>query len=954
MTVTHIHKFGLCPCFPMWNERRGTRVDVKSNTSKSRVNGRQMEELVVQLLEALSGPSSPQLAEVAQAKLAELLFEAEMFPILLKIAAQSDRPIFQKYALVLLRRVILKNGLNGYGSAVETMKSVLCQMLGNEVAYDVKLKACDVIEAVAGCLLPYGQWPQLCQMIPEIIGNQLDIGFYLMERAFSSLPVEMQDSLAVPLVRAFVESVNTPDVDLRINAIHFFAAFAPNVDDPAILGEPTIVVALRTALINAISGLNERDLAAIVSLVCDLCDPHYEFFMEHVAEFMNFALDVMSRDLPLRIRILVHQIVECAVKVYDNGHKEALDGTVQLALQVCADDRASNDYKFCWTFLEFMSLEMLQYIIGSAKQLLEMKDPVPAQVGLLLVSSVIDANGPLVMDFAPEFVEIIFSSVELRDESIFEAVDEFLIELVGTRPQSLSLALDDIVKIYLGKPPVFLKSLDWILQWADRPPSSAPEIITHMMKVILEPSLHPFRGDAVSCISSVLSKQMAGNGKYDELACQLLGSDIAMDVELRPEILGLLSVLVRVAPKVLKSQLVTVLQLVDSSISPSDYRLTKEAVKCMTWIFRRLPETVKEQSEHVYQVLWSVYHLPFEQDVDGNEELFAEFLSLRNSSLLRLAWFVTVFQTHQDTIVPLIIDQVREDQNACLAATICLDILPDPSLLLSLDEIPFSCLKTVIESFGFGENLDDILSRILSDLFATDALACLDAVILRAGREIISRASVISGNLMKVVQVNESGELQGHALKCLASLAVACNDGNAIQQVAEILLEKSKTANLSLTQSTLASFRRILSSHRSVIEQVIPMIVEIASSHVKCGICGPLFDEASIVLLLVSPEMELSSVKDIFSKLLLADVTDGFVVIAQRACEIFARSGAAFAEEISRIAVTALTSSKFIWTSLPGPIRDQLKAVIQEIGVESVMNLLDFDEYRFGLLRQRM
>ena len=909
-----------------------------------------MEGLLVQLLEGISSPSSPQVAEASQAKLLELLDAPEMFPALVSLVAGGAGPVFRKYALVLLRRIVLKNGLKTYEGCIDTLKAVLCQTLLEQGEYETKRSCCDLIEVVGPTLIPTGNWGQLCELIPGILNSQLDVGFYLMERIFVSLPEEMQESLVPPLVSAFVGSVGSADVNVRINGMRFFGSFASNVDDPSILGAPEIIAALKNGLVTAISNGNEKEVSVVVDVVCQLCNPHYEFFLGHVPEFMSFALEMMKKDIALNIRVLVHQIVDEGVKVCDESHKEALDGTVQLALQVCADDRSSNDYKFAWCFFEFLSLDMLQYIFECAKHLLGMKTPVSIQVALFMLSSVIEINAPLVLDFANELIQIISSLLSMNDEYIFRDSDELLTEIVSIRPQCLSSILDDIVMVYLGRPPVFYKSLDLILLSAERPTTHSQAVIEHMMRVIAEPSLQAFKCDAINCISSVLVKQRSAGSQYDQLAAQLLSSTLASDTDVRPEFLSLISAMVRTSPNVIKSQLDTIFELIISSASQNQYRTMKEAVQAITWIFRRLPQTVQGRAEQIYQLLWRMDQLTFDPEFEMNEEQRDQFFKLKSQAVLSLSWFVKIFQAHQDTVIPLIMEQIRDDANACEAASICLAFIPDKSVILTLDEIPFSCLRSIIEDVGVGDALDSVLTRIMAELMETESLKCLDTLVTKVGAAIAPKASVISGSLFEMIQNTNSGEIQGYALKCLTSLAVVCKNTEIITQIVPVLLSKCKSSNVSLVRNVLGSFRLIITAQHQIPE--LATVVEVACETVKQGVQGSLFDEASAVLLLANHELDLPTAQTIFAKLLLTD--DTFSVVAQSACEMFAKFGDAFISEMSKVAVTALTSSDFIWDSLSEQVRGQMKLVIRHVGVETVMKILNFDEWQFAQMQRRM
>jgi hypothetical protein len=413
--------------------------------------------------------------------------------------------------------------------------------------------------------------------------------------------------------------------------------------------------------------------------------------------------------------------------------------------------------------------------------------------------------------------------------------------LAGTvsvvQPLVIVPVVDELVAALVQHFPNFLGSLEKVIIAGDRPPTAFEQFVANLWPLV--DSRH--RADALSCLAALYSLSRTPD---ESIARTVLDSGLLEDEDVRIEVLDLLRALFNIAPQTIGAAITELIGCICEWAVPGQWRLARAIMRFIQSALCHFCEAIRQVAHQLLQPLMAICQFPEGLQVESDWE--SEYKEFQDDALAALAWFAKLFETGRAECIELLVG-IISDGEFVGAAGIVPELLP-AKLLYHNEAVGLDVLAAVIDSVGFGDNLNDICERIVTELNDPSALQCLQALLRRVSLPQF-------GDPLGAIIADEQHLCRGLALECLALLGG--------DDVVQLVVEALGTDDLELTSSALKAAATLLLAGRELPAGVL----EACGAIVGDKGFSVVFDEAAAVFLGMGPEVEQRVVEALLGRL---------------------------------------------------------------------------------------
>jgi hypothetical protein len=833
----------------------------------------------------------------AAAGLEVVLADPSSFFSLLELAASSADPGLRHCCYVLMRISVRRHKLP------DAARPHLLDLLVAEPDHQAKRSLSDVVCEAAQ---PLSSWPDLIALLSTLLDDDPMpvFGFALFQCLFVALPADLLDAAVAPLVRHFVQALSTGDGA----ALAFFRKFMWDVDDPLVLADPPVFGALAALFHTA-----DPDL---LNILCDFSNEHFTALGQHTARFVAAALEVVQdATADLETRIAMCQLLEA---VDDEFRQDAVSGVLNLTVAAMQTNREWD--RFSESVLCSISGGLWDIFADSATALLEQGLSTPA---LFAIGCAVGSNPRAALGSAEMLRSLLLESLVSDHPGVTAEAAELAGTVSVVQPLVVAPVVDELVAALLQHFPDFLSALEKVVIAGGRPPAAFEQLVANLWPLV-HSRQHP---DALSCLASLYSSSKTAD---ESIARTVLDSGHLEDEDVRIEVLDLLRALFNIARRTIGAAITELLGGICEWAAPGQWRLDRAIVRFIRSALRHFYGSIRPAAQQFLPALLAMCRFPASLQVESDWE--DEYEEFQNIALTALAWFAKLFDAGRAECIEFLVG-IISDGEFVNAAGVVPELLP-AELLYHNEAVGLDVLAVVIDSIGFGDNLEEICERVVAEMNGPSALQCLRALLRRASLPQF-------GDALLAIVADEQHLCRGLALECLALLGG--------DDVVQVVVDALGTDDPEFMGSALEAAATLLLAGRELPRSILE----------ACGVLvgdegfSVVFDEAVAMFLGMGPDVEQGFVEALLGRLRMRHVGGSFVLTVRAAVAWLAQAPE-LVEVVRPVAASAWVVGERLWEAMGEEVREAVKEVVAACDGEWISRCLGGHQGRIAVLAQRV
>ena len=380
------------------------------------------------------------------------------------------------------------------------------------------------------------QWISIFSLANQLVKSQelLATGLYLWQRIFTLFPSSGSNELLFALMTLVLNSLSSDLFDDRVQALKLFEILLGNIPDQ--LGSDSQKELIYNVLqqifdelkIVALQTQNVDELVIAVKVISDFLDnppPFIEF--EQLNDFFELSFLILSnKNVPLKIRFAIHQIIESSIDIIIDNYKDRLTILMQLSIdlsiEVCRCQRDDNIYEFPLSFFYSISdayddevNDILDLFLNLAFNICNNQNSddinlflAQRQVALFLIMTIVEGTQEAIHERISDILQFVIQTGDVDDPFVFYVCCRTLSELIQYLSAQMSCYIDDIASFLLKyiKYDDSILMLDTLFSKCCQPPKNIIAIFNVLISLIETWSNNIEKVESIlSCIFSLLS-----------------------------------------------------------------------------------------------------------------------------------------------------------------------------------------------------------------------------------------------------------------------------------------------------------------------------------------------------------------------------------------------------------------------------------------------------------------
>lgn len=449
-----------------------------------------------------------------------------------------------------------------------------------------------------------------------------------MESVFGSASDDDRNQLFVNIIPILMNTLSSPFESVRIKTFKLFTEIAISLENPDQWESvPTFFEALKNTIFsvyeNQRSDTECREVFKSIGSI--IGDPHFAFINTFALEFLNFCLSIVSEEsIPLSRRILVQFLLQRSLSVVlENDGGEGIDiaesfkKIVELTLQVCAEDRSSDDFVFSAQSIEelsfFVGYEGVQGIIN---ELLEAETAEALQTALFLASSAFPAISQAVAVDYQFSLDLLKHGFSTEDQYIIEYSAMYLDNLISGCLPVIVNSFDGCVEMCINDACLSTLSviavLDTMIRSVKKQSSVAVDLLHEVVeRMKAEGADQALVNEYIKLASTIMLYLEPSDELFEEMTPMIEALSENADYVINvPRFIAALS---SVGPVAFAQNLGSILENL-SALSGQSYELNMEVADALIRIVHRFQITCVEHAPAIVALLAEIFNTEKEED----------------------------------------------------------------------------------------------------------------------------------------------------------------------------------------------------------------------------------------------------------------------------------------------------------------------------------------------------
>lgn len=712
-----------------------------------------------------------------------------------------------RLCFILIRQLIIKFG-EYYTELYPNLQHILINFLTQYTEINLCKSVCDVISTVAAKTLMYGKWPELFPFVMSNIENYQTraIGFYLFSTIVNFVVDEIDDNSFIQFVQLFFAGIIDENLEIRLQAYSFISSIMWNIDDPDILDMDSQMANNLHQRLSSIPN-DSDELTLLINTIIDFCDPHFQFFQQHIGTFVDLACNEISNGKnTIEIKQNLFRIIESNIEYFDGENLNLFVLTALKLTHESAQESPENIFFSGYFFDKFTEIinphEGINQIMQYIDSLLQEQTIASYQTALFVLGSVVEGFGKSLHEQILTLINLVQSCFQLNDDIVIEQANYLLDQMIVHCPYAANQYQNDILPFLLpfSDNILILRTLDDLLSLSHCTSNFTNEIIQSMFQLIGKTQFD-YKSQAIKVISSSLLYVSSIN---EELYFEIIPTlNNFIDEESKLSFIELMCILSRVAPAAVKNELGRCMALLEESIVPDNYFIAKTICDCITRLSKQYSDSINMDKVRVM-----VQQLIQVECDESNEDAVSAYNSYQSSLFIMIGWILCCenIGSYYHTTLSFLVTQITEELNvkcALDALSIAFETISKHeteidfySLIINLvnnQEIAFSAYRSLgnliyytncsaLQDF---QQITYITESILGSLSSphTSIFFCLNCFIREVKEKISPYVSSLQDLLMSICENCEKSEI-GQAFYTSTLLSIHCGDEfHLLQQI---------------------------------------------------------------------------------------------------------------------------------------------------------------------------
>ena len=915
------------------------------------------KDVVLQLLENFTS-SNPEIIQNSTNALSEINENPENFVIYCDLLDIETPPMIRQFSLNSIYRYLLRYKVQNFMNFIPTLKEKLVSIVVNDSNQSTKYFACDVISQIAN----YQQWIGLEATIEQLIHVQISCAFRILEKCYIIL--DNYEQITESLILLFSQNVNSTNEEIQLSAISFFISFVANIDEPEMINNPELFLLLFNALNLSIQQNKVNVVSALTKLICNFFDPHYQFFKNYKAQFVQYASEsIINKAISSEMRVIIHQILEsdlesdCIQDIISS-----VNNSISLSYEICCEERDTNQYRFNFTFLYGLteidsSVDCLKMFLGLVGNLINQQDICSVQVAIYVLFTIIPNFKNEIYSISDFLVNIITKGLNQSDFTLTCHINELIESIVTTNPHILIPIFDNLVLWYIHNihnSANFFNGFILLILEFPQSTSKTDEIIQLSIN-LLKHTDPQIRGFSIQLICALLKH----NTNFNQSLFTVFQYDsLLQDVEIRTDVVDLTSRMIKAFPLCIKERLNNIFDILSQSLCANDFKLNTAICNCISKLVNCFPQSCSSFLEVIDTIIKTISKCKL-------PEIFADdYSNMADMLMFLMANMFKQYNIYQDQIFDKVLESLEdndfdEDSSNHVIQIISSKISNVDQLLnnngISLTyKSQFRLLQNYFLKSHEAINSDtisNILSRIIGDIETHR----LNKYLFSTLNEILAQVGNLPNFFAEFLNENfeESNYFFPNFILCLSYFSVYCNQTN-IPNVINKILQHVNSPSPRIRTYMLRSLNFILYNNKNLIS-------EINTNNLAQAIMENQFSQTKLrnesiahFLITCNYNCEPSFAKHLFNIISFKKMSEAFYIFIDAYYSFYKLYPADFQSEFLVISTYIASSEAFVWNKFSNEIRDAIRQFLQNISPDKIIEILRNNESKIQKLQINM